>query len=290
MAIWAAKTPKRCVMGKPMTHAFFRTAAAAALIAAAIPASAAAQELRTSSALSAGERQDRIEEMERQLQAATEENDRLQHQLSQAQAEIRRLQGMVGDLSAVRDARDEIESQGQQSGGQQGGGAGARDQRSQTTTPQQQAQSRAQGELGTLSAREVAAVQTEDPAATYQRAREFLVNGQIRQSEAAFADFLERHGDDPNAAEARYWHSFTLLARDAHGEAASGFVEYLRRYPRGQRAPDALVRLGVALKGLGRNEQACQAFRDLPTRYPNASQTLRTMATNESRALNCSRA
>ncbi|MGE0830200.1 MAG: hypothetical protein AB7O04_12725, partial [Hyphomonadaceae bacterium] len=95
-----------------MTHAFFRTAAAAALIAAAIPASAAAQELRTSSALSAGERQDRIEEMERQLQAATEENDRLQHQLSQAQAEIRRLQGMVGDLSAVRDARDEIESQG----------------------------------------------------------------------------------------------------------------------------------------------------------------------------------
>ncbi|MEQ1619505.1 MAG: hypothetical protein ABL883_14315, partial [Terricaulis sp.] len=46
-------------------------------------------------------RQDRIEELEGQLRDATAENERLQYELLQAQREVRRLGGIVSELTAV---------------------------------------------------------------------------------------------------------------------------------------------------------------------------------------------
>ena len=225
--------------------------------------------------IDAYERQDRIEELERQLQQATDENDRLQFQLQQAQAEVRRLQGMVTDLAAVRDARDEVES------GRAPPAPAANQGQREASAPGPR---NAQGKLGTL---EGADLPPSDAGEAYQRARGYLLANQIRLAEDAFADFVARFGTDVNAPEARYWHAFTLLAREANTEAAAGFVDYLRRYPRGRRAPDSMVRLGVALKALGRNAQACQAFADFTRTYPNAAQNLRDLAARETRALRC---
>jgi tol-pal system protein YbgF len=257
-------------------------AAAVACALVCLTVSAGAQELRPPGALTPTQRQDRVEELERLLQQATDENERLQHQLRQAQAEVRRLQSMVSDLAAVRDARDEIESGASESRpSAQPPPAPARERQSQRAPPPSAPPQ--QGSLGTLSASDL----PNDPAVAYQQARELLLNGQTRQAEQAFSDFLARHANDSHAPEARYWHSFVLLARDAHQEAADGFVAYLRNNPRGQRAADALFRLGVALKGLGRNQQACQAFTDLPTRYPQAARSLRDQAVRERTALRC---
>jgi tol-pal system protein YbgF len=258
-------------------------AVAAAFAVICFAASAGAQELRPPAALTPAQRQDRVEELERLLQQATDENDRLQHQLRQAQAEVRRLQTMVSDLAAVRDARDEIETQSNESRTPARAPAPARGQQSQadSTLPPTRA---AQGSLGTLPASDL----PNDPGVAYQQARELLLNGQTRQAEEAFGDFLARFGEDRNAPEARYWLSFTLLAREAHQEAVTGFADYLRRYPRGQRAADALFRLGVALKGLGRSQQACQAFAELPSRFPQSPRSLRDQATRERNGMRCS--
>ena len=46
-------------------------------------------------------RQDRIEELEQQLRESTAQNEDLQNQLNQANREITRLRGMVGELAGV---------------------------------------------------------------------------------------------------------------------------------------------------------------------------------------------
>ncbi|MGE0044459.1 MAG: tetratricopeptide repeat protein [Hyphomonadaceae bacterium] len=252
-----------------MTIAPFRAALAACALACLV-SPAAAQQLPSEGAYA---RQDRIEELERLLQQATDENDRLQYQLQQSQAEVRRLQTMVGDLAAVRDARDEIEQENAPAAPP----PPARGQQASRESPIQQ------GSLGELPAEDLPG----DAGETFQRARQYLLNNQIRAAEEAFEDFIARFGNDPNAPEARYWFAFTLLARDAHTEAASGFIDYLRRYPRGRRAPDAMVRLGIALKGAGRTQQACAAFADFRRTYPNAPQALRDLATREARGARC---
>jgi tol-pal system protein YbgF len=126
-----------------------------------------------------------------------------------------------------------------------------------------------------------------DPADAYSRAREMLVSGNYAEAEVAFGDFLERYPRAENRADARFWFAFTQLARNNYQDAAANFVQYLQDTPQGPRAPEAQVRLGMALAGMDQQRQACQAFASLTRRYPNAPRNVRDLATRESRAAQC---
>jgi tol-pal system protein YbgF len=226
-------------------------------------------------------RQDRIEELETQLRDATAENERLQYELIQAQRELQRLRGMVGELAGVNQSLSV------------GGGpetpppsttrAPAPQQRSEAAPPPAQT-----GSLGTLPASQLPGAQLPaDAGAAYSYARELLVAGKNAEAEAAFGQFLQSFPNAETADAARFWFAFTLLARNNYQDAASNFVQYLQTTPRGPRAPEAQVRLGMALAGMGQTRQACGAFASLATRYPNAPRNVRDIATREARALSC---
>ena len=81
--------------------------------------------------------------------------------------------------------------------------------------------------------------------------------------------------------------AFTQLARNNYTDAAGNFVSYLQANPNAPRAPEAQVRLGMALIGMGQQRQGCGAFANLPRRYPNAARNVRDLATREARAAQC---
>jgi tol-pal system protein YbgF len=222
-------------------------------------------------------RQDRIEELERQLRDATAENERLQNELNQAQREVRRLNGMVGELAGVNQSLSE--GQPPQDGAAPPSATPPAtppaQRRSENPTPAQV------GSLGTLPAAPA------DAAPAYSQARELLVNGRYAEAEVAFRDFLQNYPQADTAADARYWLGFTFLARNNYRDAASTFVEYLQRTPQGPRAPEAQVRLGMALVGMDQKPQGCSAFAALARRYPNASRAVRDLAAREARAAQC---
>jgi tol-pal system protein YbgF len=237
-------------------------------------------------------RQDRIEELENQLRDATAENERLQYELSQANREITRLRGMVGELAGVNQSLSE---------GPPPATSGANPQAPASPPPSPRSDAgpapsglndaqRAQtGTLGTVPADALRGGPpvARDPVADYSHARDLLVNGQYAEAEAAFADFLQAYPSDSNAADARFWFAFTLLARNNYTDAAANFVQYLQATPNGIRAPEAQVRLGMALVGMGQQRQGCGAFANLPRRYPNAPRSVRDLAAREARAANC---
>ena len=294
--------------------ALIQTARLAACIAAAgflLTATASAQPQRqpqqAAPALgSADARQDRVEELERQLRASTAENEQLQHQLNQANRELTRLRAMVGELAGVNQSL----SAGQPPADAAPGGAAPP---AATTTPAparpappdgipprgadagaapsalNPAQRAATGTLGTIPAGDAVPLPPvqRDPAADYSRARELLVNGEYAEAEDAFRRFLDNHPNDSNAADARFWFAFTLLARNNYTDAAANFVQYLQASPNGTRAPEAQVRLGMALIGMGDNRRGCGAFANLSQRYPRASRSVRDLAAREARAANC---
>lgn len=269
---------------------------AAASLAFALPASAQTQLPPPVSYAPADARQDRIEELEAQLRQATADAEEMQRQLMQANREITRLRGMVGELAGVN--QDAVASIGDPNApAQQGGGA----QNSLEPMPKPEegaplaggyngAQARATGTLGTLSESQLPApsMPVRSAGDDFDAARNLLNNGQLAEAEIAFGDFLQRHPDDGNAADARYWYAFTLLARHSYQEAASNFVTYLQNYGTTARAPEAQVRLGMALIGMGQQRQGCGAFNQLGARYPNAGRTVRDLAAREARAAQCS--
>jgi tol-pal system protein YbgF len=237
-------------------------------------------------------RQDRIEELQRQLTEAEGQNEQLQRQLNEANREVARLRAMVGELAGVNQSLGTAPADGaappQQAptgGSRPGGSADAGD-------GLNDAQRAATGTLGSMRAdaappTPAVAAAPRDPGADYSRARELLVNGQYAEAEVAFSEFLEVHPQATQVADARFWFAFTQLARNNYRDAAANFVSYLQRTPQGPRAPEAQVRLGMALAGLGQNQQACSAFSALTRRYPNAPRNIRDLATREARAAHC---
>lgn len=262
--------------------AIFQRSRLAACIAAAgllfAPAALAQTQLPPPAYGQADARQDRIEELESQLREATAENERIQYELMQAQREIRRLQGMVSELTGVNQA---LSTPSPDAPGATPAPAPAapNNQRSQATPPAP-AQT---GQLGTLSADQLPG----DAGQAYSRARELLVNGRNAEAEAAFEEFLRRFPDADTAADARFWFGYTLLARQNYADAAASFVQYLERWPRGPRAPEAQVRLGMALAGMGETRRACAAFSSLASRYPNATASVRQLAAREAGVSRC---
>lgn len=217
-------------------------------------------------------RQDRIEELERQLVEATAENENLQRQLNEANREITRLRAMVGELAGVNQQLATPPAEGEDQAPPPRSG------------PQQQ------GSLGTLPAGDLPG----EPGPAYSRARQLLLNGEYAEAEVAFEHFLETFPNADTAADARYWFAFTLAARHNYNAAAQNFIAYLERNPQGPRAPEAQVRLGIALIEKGREEnnagatrQGCLAFSSLTRRYPNAPRDVRELATRSALAANC---
>ncbi len=249
--------------------------------------------------------QDRIEDLQRQLIDATAANENLQHQLMDAQREITRLRAMVGNLAQVnQDAVAAI--QNPNAAAQIGGPALAPD--TSAPPPPYTAPSTggpradldgaadaggkplppgAQGQLGTLTERELPALPAPTADDAYANARTLLVNGQYPEAEEAFSNFLQRYPNASTAADARFWYAFTLLARNNYQDAASNFVRYLQAAPNSPRAPEAQVRLGMSLAGMGQTQQACGAYANLSRRYPNAARNIRDLAAREARASHC---
>lgn len=231
--------------------------------------------------------QDRIEDLQRQLNQATAQNEDLQHQLHEARAEISRLQGIVSDLTAANQNAVQGSASLSPNGPQPPQTGTVSTDNSSALNPAQRA---AVGTLGTMPAT-AAPPQPGAPAPTsadaYSNARGLLTSGNYAQAEVAFTDFLQTYPASREAPEARYWLGYALLARNNYTDAASNFVEYLRRTPNGPSAPSAQVNLGVALAGMDHKQQACAAFANVPQRYPHAAQSVRDRAAREAHALNC---
>lgn len=94
-----------------------------------------------------------------------------------------------------------------------------------------------------------------------------------RQSEAKslLEGFVTRYPDSPLAGEAYHWLGESYLAGGDYQSAASRFLDAATLYPSNAKAPDSLVRLGMTLSLLGQNQVACSTLAEVRQRYPGAA-------------------
>jgi tol-pal system protein YbgF len=94
----------------------------------------------------------------------------------------------------------------------------------------------------------------------------------------AFAAFLVRWPDHPNADNAMYWRGECYFAKGELARAAEEFEGAIKRFPLGNKVPDCLLKLGICEQKLG-NQPKSQAYFDrLAHDYPQ-SEAARRIAT-----------
>ena len=167
-----------------------------------------------------------------------------------------------------------------------------------TVDPAQIEALRAQQAAGTLSpapaagsqqaAAPAAALPSGTPKEQYDRAFSLLSQANYSDAEVALRSFVEQNPTDPLAGNAKYWLGETYYVRGDYQQAAVTFAEAYQEYPDNTKAPDNLLKLGLALGALGNKSDACGTLSELLKRYKDAAVTLVQRAKQEQTRLGCS--
>jgi tol-pal system protein YbgF len=106
-------------------------------------------------------------------------------------------------------------------------------------------------------------------------------------AEEALKSFITRHPDDPLAGSAQYWLGETYYARGRYAEAASAFADGYKRYPKGAKAADDLLKLGMSLGRANQKQNACIALAQLDRDFPNPGSAIKERSSAEKKRLGC---
>jgi tol-pal system protein YbgF len=126
-----------------------------------------------------------------------------------------------------------------------------------------------------------------DPRDVYAAGRARLLDGDFAGAREAFERYTEQFPQGEQAGGAWYWLGETHFVNGAFDDAADAYIASLRTDRRGPQGPDALVRLGASLDGLGQTGRACEVLATFPQEFPNASVESRRKAQREISRIGC---
>jgi tol-pal system protein YbgF len=121
----------------------------------------------------------------------------------------------------------------------------------------------------------------------YEFATSLLKVGDYSTAERAFKEFVVTHPDHKLAGNAQYWYAETYRIRGLYTDAASAYLEGYQNYPKGEKAPINLLKLGVSMVQIGEKNQGCKMIVGVEKQYPKANQSVLQKAKYESKKFEC---
>jgi len=121
----------------------------------------------------------------------------------------------------------------------------------------------------------------------YDRAFGLLRSADYEGAEAAFKGFISKNPKDSMVDNAKYWLGETYYARNQFDASAVAFADAYQSAPKGSKAPDSLLKLGLSLSGLKKTDDACTTLAEVTSRYPNAPASVKTRTEQEMKKLKC---
>ena len=118
-------------------------------------------------------------------------------------------------------------------------------------------------------------------------ARKLLESGFFDQAYNSLQTFVLEFPKDDLSGEALYWLGEIQMVRGDAAKAADHYLQSLKDFRKGSRAPDAMVKLAAAFAMTGDIDEACQTLKLFPSEYPAASAAVKTKADIEKRRAGC---
>jgi len=139
----------------------------------------------------------------------------------------------------------------------------------------------------TFQAEEKILPQDLSPKKQYEFATSFLKVGDYSTAERAFREFVLSNSEHELAGSAQYWYAETFRIRQLYTDAASAYLEGYQKYPKGNKAPINLLKLGVSMVQIGEKDQGCKMINGVELQYPKANQSVIQKAKYESKKFEC---
>jgi tol-pal system protein YbgF len=121
----------------------------------------------------------------------------------------------------------------------------------------------------------------------YEFAVSFMKIGDYETAEFALKEFIDKNKDHDLAGSAQYWYGETFRIRQLYSDAATAYLDGYQNYPKSEKAPDNLLKLGITMVQLGEKDQGCKMISGLKKEYPKASKSVLQKAQYEQKKFKC---
>ncbi len=121
----------------------------------------------------------------------------------------------------------------------------------------------------------------------YTTGLEALKLGDAEKAEKYFAIILKEHETNKLSGNAQYWLGEVYYKNKQFDKAAVAFAKGYNNYKEGAKGADSLLKLGLSMAQIGKKDEACLAFVNLPTEFKKADDTIKAKAKNEAKKLGC---
>ena len=145
----------------------------------------------------------------------------------------------------------------------------------------------AQAAAATPAASQAGALPAGSAKDQYTYAFNLLRQTNYDQAEIALKEFIKAHGDNPLAGNARYWLGETFYVRADYQQAAQVFFEGFQADPKGAKAPDMLLKLGMSLNQLGKKKEACATYGKVAADFGKSTARINTALARERERAGC---
>lgn len=125
------------------------------------------------------------------------------------------------------------------------------------------------------------------PREQYNYAFRLLNQNQYDEAAKNFADFTRKYPKDPLVGNAYYWRGETFYIRKDFNAAVENFQKGYEAMPKGPKAPDNLLKLGMSLAALKKKEEACVVLSQVITKYKASSANVAAKAQAEQKRAGC---
>ncbi len=113
-----------------------------------------------------------------------------------------------------------------------------------------------------------------DESGQYEFAMNLLKQGDYQTAEKAFIEFISVGKNEKFLSNSKFWLGETYYVREYYKDAAMSYLALYQSYPSSNKAPNALLKLGISLIKLDQKEEGCNSFIQLEQNYPTADQAL----------------
>ena len=134
---------------------------------------------------------------------------------------------------------------------------------------------------------DLAPVKTQSAEDIYKQGMTAINAGNNEEAAQKFTALMTKYPEHKLAGNAQYWLGEAYYAKKDYAKAAVAFGKGLEKYKDGNKGADSLLKLGMSMRELGKKDEACTAFKTLPTEFPKAEDVTKTKAANFAKALEC---
>lgn len=133
-----------------------------------------------------------------------------------------------------------------------------------------------------------AAAKPESPVKiAYDKAYEFIRLSKYADAEKSFKDFIAANKGHELVGNAYFWLGESYFSRQNYQSSAVNFLKGYQDFPKGNKAAESLFKLGLSLKEMKKEKEACATFAKMKKEYPSSDKALLGKMESERKALKC---